>query len=69
MTHVIFWDPQITTDDDCSHDIKTHLFLERKAMRNLGGVLKSRVITLQTKVHIVKAMLLPVVTHRCESWP
>jgi len=59
---------KITADDDCSHEIKRHLFLERKAMTNLDSILKSRDITLPTKVHLVKAMVFPVVTYGCESW-
>ena len=59
---------QITTDGDCSHEIKRRLFLGRKAMINLDGILKSRAITLPTKVHLVKAMVFPVVKYGCESW-
>ena len=55
-------------DGDCSHEIKRHLLLGRKAVTNLGSVSKSRDITLQTKVHIVKAMVFPVVRYECESW-
>ena len=58
---------QITADGDCSHEIKKHLLLGRKVMTNLGSILKSRDITLSTKVHLVKAMVFPVVTYRCES--
>ena len=57
---------KVTTDGDCSHDIKRCLLLGRKAMRNLDSILKSRAITLPTKVHIVKAMVFPVVMFRCE---
>ena len=57
-----------TADGDCSHEIKRHLFLGRKAMRNLGSTLKSRDITLPTKVRLVKAMVFPVVMYGCESW-
>ena len=57
-----------TADGDCSHEIKGHLLLERKAMTNLDSILKSRDITLQTKAHAVKAMVLPVVLHECEGW-
>ena len=64
----IFLGSKITADGDCSHEIKRHLLLERKAMTNLDSVLKSRDITLLTKVHIVKAMVLPVVMYGCESW-
>ena len=58
---------KITTDGDCSHDIKRHLLLGRKAMTNLDSILKSRDITLPTKVHLVKAMVFPVVMYGCES--
>ena len=57
-----------TADGDCSHEIKRHLFLERKVMTNLDSILKSRDITLPTKVHLVKAMVFPVVMYGCESW-
>ena len=59
---------KITADGDCSHEIKRHLLLGRKAMTNLDGILKSREITLLTKVHLVKAMVFPVVMYGCESW-
>jgi len=59
---------KITVDGDCSHEIKRCLLLGRKAMRNLNSILKSRDITLPTKVHFVKAMVFPVVMYRCESW-
>ena len=59
---------KITADDDCSHEIKRHLFLERKVMTNLDSILKSRDITLPTKVHLVKAMVSPVFMYGCESW-
>ena len=59
---------KITADGDCSHEIKRHLLLERKAMNNLDSILKSRDFTLVTKVHLVKAMIFPVVTYGCESW-
>ena len=59
---------KITADGDCSHEIKRRLFLGRKAMTNLDSVLKSRLITLLTKVHLVKAMVFPVVVYGCESW-
>ena len=59
---------KVTADGDCSHEIKRHLFLGRKAMTNLDSVLKSRDITLPTNVHIVKAMVFPVVIYSCESW-
>ena len=64
----IFWGSKITADDDCSHEIKRCLLLERKAMTNLDNILKSREITLPTKVHIVKATVFPVVMYGCESW-
>ena len=64
-----FWGaPKITADDDCSHEIKRHLLLGRKAMTNLDSILKSRDIALPTKVHLVKAMVFPVVKYGCESW-
>ena len=59
---------KITADGDCSHEIKRRLLLERKTMANLDSILKSRDITLSTKVHLVKAMVFPVVMYRCESW-
>ena len=59
---------KITTDSDCSHEIKRHLLLERKVMTNLDSILKSRDITLPTKVCLVKAMVFPVVMYGCESW-
>ena len=64
----IFLGSKITVDGDCSHEIKRHLFLGRKPMTNLDSILKSKDITLPTKVHIVKAMVFPVVTYGCESW-
>ena len=64
----IFLGSKITVDDDCNHEIKRHLLLGRKAMTNLDSVLKTRDITLLTKVHIVKAMGFPVVMYECESW-
>ena len=63
-----FWGSKITADDDCSHEIKRRLLLGRKVMTNLDSILKSRDITLPTKVHIVKAMVFPVVMLGCESW-
>ena len=60
--------PKITADGDCSHEIKRHLFLGRKVMTNLESILKSRDLTLPTKVHLVKAMVFPVVMYGCESW-
>ena len=68
VTDFIFFDSKITADGDCSHEIKRHLFLGRKAMSNLDSVLKSRDITLLTKVHLVKAMVFLVVMCGCESW-
>ena len=59
---------KITADGDCNHELKRHLLLGRKAMTNLDSVLKSRDITLATKVHTVKAMVFPVVMYGCESW-
>ena len=64
----IFGGSKITEDGDCSHEIKRRLLLGRKAMTNLDSVLKSRDITLPTKVHLVKAMVFPVVMYGCESW-
>ena len=64
----IFLGSQITADGDCSHEIKRHLLLGRKVMTNLDSILKSRDITLPTKVHLVKAMVFPVVMYGCESW-
>ena len=64
----IFLGSKITADGDCSHEIKRHLLLGRKAMTNLDSILKSRDITLSTKVHLVKAMVFPVVMYGCESW-
>ena len=64
----IFLGSKITADGDCSHEIKRCLFLERKVMTNLDNILKSRDITLPTKVHRVKAMVFPAVMYRCESW-
>ena len=65
----LFWGgSKITADGDCSHEIKRHLLLGREIMTNLDTILKSRDITLPTKVHLVKAMVFPVVMYRCESW-
>ena len=64
----IFLDSKITSDGDCSHEIKRHLLLGRKAMANLDSILKSRNITMPTKVRLVKAMVFPVVMYGCESW-
>ena len=68
VTDFIFLGSKITADGDCSHEIKRHLLLGRKAMTNLGSILQSRNITLLTKVHLVKAMVFPVVMYGCESW-
>ena len=68
MTDFIFLGSKITADGDCSHEIKRHLLFGRKAMTNLDSILKSRDITLQTKLHLVKAMVFPIVTYGCESW-
>ena len=68
MTDFIFLGSKIIADGDCSHEIKRHLLLGRKSMTNLDSILKSRDITLPTKVHLVKAMVFPVVMHGCESW-
>ena len=64
----IFLGSKITADGDCSHEIKNRLLLGRKIMSNLDSILKSRDITLPTKVHLVKAMVFPVVMYGCESW-
>ena len=64
----IFLGSKITADGDCSHEIKRHLLLGRKVMTNLDSIFKSRDITLPTKVHLVKAMVFPVVMYGCESW-
>ena len=68
VTDFIFLGSKIITDSDCSHEIKRSLFLGRKDITNLDSVLKSRDITVLTKVHIVKAMVFPVVMYGCESW-
>ena len=68
MSDFIFLGSKITADGDCSHEIKIHLLLGRKFMTNLDNILKSRGITLSTKVHLVKAMVFPVVMYGCESW-
>ena len=68
MTHFFFLGSKITADSGCCHEIRKRLSLGRKAMTNLDGVLKSRDITLPTKVHIVKAMVFPVVMYSCDSW-
>ena len=68
VTDFIFLGSKITADGDCSHEIKRHLLLGRKAMTNLDSILKSRDVTLPTKVHLVKARVFPVVMYGCESW-
>ena len=68
VTDFIFLGSKITTDSDCSQEIKRHLLLGRKAITNLDSILKSRDITLPTKVHLVKAMVFQVVTYECENW-
>ena len=68
VTDFIFLGSKITADGDCSHEIKIHLLLGRKAMTNLDSILKSRDITLSTKVRLAKAMFFPVVMYGCESW-
>ena len=68
VSDFIFWGSKITADGDCSHEIKRHLLLGRKVMTNLDSILKSRDITLPTKVHLVKAMVFPVVMYGCEIW-
>ena len=68
VTDFIFLGSKITADGDFSHEIKRHLLLGRKAMINLDSILKSRDISLPTKVHLVKAMIFPVVMYGCESW-
>ena len=68
VSNFIFLGSKITVDGDCSHEIKRHLLLGRKAVTNLDNILKSRDITLPTNVHLVKAMVFPVVMYGCESW-
>ena len=68
VTDFIFWGSKITADGDYSHEIKRCLLLGRKVMTNLDSILRSRDITLPTKVHLVKAMVFPVVVYGCESW-
>ena len=68
VSDFIFWGSKITADGDCGHEIKRHLLLGRKVMTNLDSILKSRDITLPTKVHLVKAMVFLVVMYGCESW-
>ena len=68
VTDFIFLGSKIRADSDCSHEIKRCLLLERKAMTNLDSILKSRVITLPSKVHLIQAIVFPVLMYRCESW-
>ena len=68
VTDFIFWSSKITAYHDCSHEIKRYLFLGRKAMTNLDSILKSRDVTLPTKIHLVKTIICPVVMYECESW-
>ena len=68
VTDYIFLGSKITADNNCSHEIKRHLFLGRKAMTNVSSILKSRDVGVLRKVHLVKAMAFPVVMHGCESW-
>ena len=68
VTDFLFVGSKVTMDGDCSHEIRRRLFLDRKGMTNLDSVLKSRDITLPSKVHMVKAMVFPVVMYSCESW-
>ena len=68
VSDFMLWGSKITADDDYSHEIKRHLPLGRKVMTNLDSIFKSRDITLPTKVHLVKAMVFPVVMYGCESW-
>ena len=68
VTDFTFLGSKITPDDDCTHEIKRRFLLGRKAMTNLEGILKSRDVTLPTKVHLVKSMVYPLVTYGCESW-
>ena len=68
VADLIFWGSKITADGNCSHEIKRRLLLGKKVMTNIDSILKSRDITLPTKVHLVKAMVFPVVMYVCESW-
>ena len=68
MSDFIFWDSKITADGNCTQEIKRRLLLGKKVMANLDSIFKSRDITLVTKVHLVKAMVFPVVMYGCESW-
>ena len=68
VTDFIFWGSKITVDGDCSHEIKRRLLFGRKVMTNIDSIIKHRDITLPTKVHLVKAIVFPVVMYGCESW-
>ena len=68
VSDFVFWGSKITADGDCSHEINRCLLLGRKVMTNIGSILKSRDIILPTKVHLVKAMVFPVVMNGCQSW-
>ena len=68
VRYFMFWGSKITADGDCSHEIRRRLLLGRKVMTNLDSILESRDITLSTKVHLIKAMVFPVVMYGCESW-
>ena len=68
VSDFIFWGSKITADVDCSHETKRHLLLRRKALTNLNNILKSRDLTLPIKVHLVKAMVFPIIMYGCESW-
>ena len=68
MTDFLFLGSKITADGDCSHEIRRHMLIGRKALTNLDSVLESRDVTVVTKVHIVKAMIFPVLRYSCETW-
>ena len=68
MTDFLFLASKITADGDCSHEIRRHMLIGRKALTNLDSMLKNRDVTVVTKVHLVKAMIFPVVRYGCESW-
>jgi len=68
VTDFLFLASKITADGDCSHEIRRHMLIGRKALTNLDSVLKNRDVTVVTKVHLVKAMIFPVVRYGCESW-
>ena len=68
VSDFIFWAPKITADGDCNHEIKRHLLLGGKVMTNLDSLFKTRGVTLPTKVHLVKAMVFPVIMYGCERW-